>query len=325
MPSFAIPDDPLARFQQIYAALSERRGWLEDATPFQFAAISLVTSPGDPEEIADNLRNLGEALKKRAGWFGDLRSATRFLVAASLLRAEESAETFCAAEEAASELFREQGLRRGSVYEVIAILILRQQNAHGIVQSHQVARFKTIYEMMKSYHWWLTGPDDYPACALLCASQDRPQEIGRRVEAFYKGLKELGISSGDELQTVSHILFFNPTADELAMDRFQRLHAAFRAAHVFMEQRDYDELAILTFLDHEPRAVAERVVEHRKVMAKLRPNPGRSLSFSFACSTVFLELAKLSPTLESVAEARLLKQLEDVNQAKQAAAVAAST
>jgi hypothetical protein len=320
-----IPADPLARFREIYQALNARRGWLESATPLQFSALSLITTPGEPDDIAAGLYALAEDLQKRTGWFGDLRSPTRFLIAANLLRAGESAEMFCAAVADASEIFREQDLRRGSAYEAIAILMLRQQDPHGRVHARQVTRFRAIYRMMKSYHWWLTGPDDYPACALLGAREERPHEIGRRVEAFYLKLKEMGLSAGDDLQTVSHILYFNPTADDEVLVRFQSLHDGFRAAGISMQRSDYDEIAILTFLDHDAAAVVGRVMEHREVMAALKPNPGRSLTFSLACGTAFLELAKLTPALESVAEARLLKQLEDIVQAQSAAAMQATT
>jgi hypothetical protein len=316
-----VPADPLARFQQLYQALNERRGWLESATPLQFSAVALLTTPGEPAQIAASLYEIAEDLHRRAGWFSDLRSPTRFLIAASLLRAGETAETFHNAVSEASELFREQDLRRGSGYEAIAILILRQQDPQRVVQPRQVTRFKSIYRMMKSHHWWLTGPDDYPACALLCAGDERPHEIGRRVEAFYTRLKDRGISRGEDLQTVSHILYFNPKPDDEVLDRFLALHQGFSDASISMQRSDYDEIAILTFLDHAPGVIVDRVVEHRQAMAELKPNPGRSLTFSLACGTAFVELAKLTGKLETVAEARLLKQLEDILQAQAAAAM----
>ena len=74
------------------------------------------------------------------------------------------------------------------MYEAVAILLHRIQNARAHMTVAQVQRIKAIYDALKSHHWMLTGPEDLPACVLLSSSQAPPAEIGARVEAFYQGL-----------------------------------------------------------------------------------------------------------------------------------------
>src|SRR5256885_228431 len=193
----ALPASPLERFLEIHEVLQSERGWLDSGVSLQFAAVSLVTAPGEPAQLAARVRAIAGELRKHAGgWLGDLSSPLRFLIAANLLRTGESPEAFCAAIAAGSALFREHRLRRGALYEAIAILILREQSPEGILEAQQVARFQALYTAMKARHWWLTGPDDYPFCALLCARKEPPAEIGRGVEALYLGLQQRRLASG---------------------------------------------------------------------------------------------------------------------------------
>ena len=78
-------------------------------------------------------------------------------------------------------MFRDARLRRGGIYETMAILVLRIARDKKPVTADVVERFRAIYEEMKRHHWWLTGPNDFPACAMLVAQGPNGQRIPVRV------------------------------------------------------------------------------------------------------------------------------------------------
>ncbi len=45
----------------------------------------------------------------------------------------------------------------------MAILVLRMKADKAPVSDRAVREFQEMYEEMKRHHWWLTGPDDFPA------------------------------------------------------------------------------------------------------------------------------------------------------------------
>lgn len=321
--SFDLPDQPLARFQELYGALYEQRGWFEDASILRFAAIGAVTCKGDAGTVARNLRSMADQLKKESGWFGELSSNLRFVVAAMLLSYDDRAADFLAEVERVRAMFRDIKLRRGSSYEVMAILILRIGAAKQPVSMTTVKRFQSIYEEMKRHHWWLTGPDDFPACAILANQEGAPRVIGERVEAIYLALNR-EFSAGDPLQTAASILYLADGRPDQLAQRYGQLANGFREKKVSIWQSDYDELAILTILEHRPAHVVSTVLRYREDIAAFKPTPSRSMTFNLAASVAFLDIVRQDVDLRSISDARAMMHVQAIIQAQQAAACMAA-
>ena len=320
-----LPADPFNRFRDLYEALNAERDWFSDASSLRFAAMTAVTCQGSPAEVASNIRSMAEDIKHLSGWFGALNSSLRFIVSAILVLNGDRASDFLAEVQRGRELFRQSGLRRGGIYETIAILILRLRNDLAPITAEDVVRFKTIYEEMKRFHWWLTGPDDFPACAILVGQKASPGEIGADIERIYQALNETGFSTGDPLQTAANLLYLSHLDPTVVAERYFELAHGFRQNGVAIWQSDYDELAILTFLNHSPYRVVERVLEHRKSMEELKPKPDRSLTFNLAASIAFLELVQLDENLEAITDAKALMDMQSIINAQQAAAAAGAS
>ena len=317
--------NPLDRFRDIYNALNEDRGWFGDASSLRFAAMTAVTCPGTPAEVAAAIRRMAEEIKELSGWFGELNSTLRFIVSAILVLNDDSADEFLEAVKQGRELFRRAELRRGGIYETMAILILRLQNDRQPVTEAAVTRFQALYEELKRHHWWLTGPDDFPACAILVGQDGAPVEIGSAIEDIYQALNKVGFSTGDPLQTAANLLYLAGLDAEVAANRYAELAAGFRQNGVSIWQSDYDELAILTFLNHPAQRIVEHVLEYREHMAQLTPSPGRLLTFNLASSLVFLELVQLDDNLDAITDAKALMDMQAIINAQQAAAAAAAS
>ena len=320
-----LPEDPLERFTAIYAALNAERSWRESASPLRFAALTAVTCPGEAHEVAEAIRDMAAAVKERAGWFGQLNSPLRFILSAMLVQRGDDAGAFLAEVERVREMFREAGLRRGGIYETMAIWVLRTDADLGPVTVETVERMRALYEVMKGYHWWLTGPDDFPACAILVGQEGTPEAIGAAIEQIYRALHDLGSSRGNPLQSAANLLYLSRLEPREAARRFHALADGFRAADVAIWQSDYDEVAILAFLDHPTGRIVERVLDRRRHMAALRPKPDRSLTFNLAASIAFIELVRCDRELKQISDAKALLDMQAILNAQQAAACAAAT
>ena len=320
-----LPEDPLGRFEDLYAALNAERGWWSEAASLRFAAMAAVTCPGEPSDVACAIRAVADGIKERAGWFASVRSPLRFILSALLVQSGDSPDAFLDEVDRVRAMFRSVGLRRGGIYETMAVWILRSQAGGQPVGPEAIERFQALYEAMKRYHWWLTGPDDFPAAAILVGQPGAPEQIGSAIEAIYQELHRYGGSTGDPLQTAANILVLAGVEPEVAAGRFSALANGFRAADVAIWQSDYDELAILSFLDHPADRIVERVLAVREHMALLRPKPDRSLTFNLAAGITFLELVQCDGDMKQVTDAKALLDMQAIINAQQAAAAAAAT
>lgn len=317
-----IPPDPLTRFLEIADAVEARRRWWQGATYLRYAAMTLATIEGSARRVADELVATAEELKRRAGWFGSLNSDVRFVVAAMLVRAGQSAGRFHEAMERGRAMFRRVGLGRGHVHEVLAALLVWLGRDHQAIREADARRLKDTLAAMKEHHPWLTGANDYPACALLTLRDESIHRQMHRIERFYRDLRAGGLPIGDALQMLSHLLYFNPAPDDVVVRRFFALRERFKQQSVAMWTSDHDELALLTFVDRPAHTVVDTVLRHRAEMRKLRPRPDASLSFSLACGTAFLELLGQAVP-GTIRDAQALAQIQQILAAQQAAVIAA--
>jgi Protein of unknown function (DUF4003) len=322
MPSY-LPE-PLPRFRAIYEALHSEQGWGGGETnSLRFASVAALSCPGEPQEVALKIRTVADEIKTKVGWFGDLRTSLRFIVSAMLIMNEDNVSDFLEETKRVHAMFRAAKLRNGGIYETMAILIMRLSFFKSPIQMETLERFKAIYQQMKKYHWWLTGPDDFPACAILVAQKESPEQIGIVIEKIYQELKLRGFTTGDYLQTAANILYLTHTEPTEIAARYDNLATVFRRAGVRMWQSDYDELAILSFLESPPDFIVEKLLNYREEIKALQPKPPPTLTFNLAASITFLELIRLNKKLKTIADVKALLDMQAIINAAAAASAAA--
>lgn len=284
MPALTLPRDPLARFLAIAHQLADHRQWWEATNVIRYAALPLVVASGEPQPLVARVVAAADAMGKQAAWFSDLRGSLRHLVAAWLAAADLPVDRFHSDCEAIRARFRAAGVRRGGSYEIVAAVMLHLAEAGDEAHVRQLQR---IYEAMKKHHWWLTGPNDLPACALLAVLGGDLAMLEVRMEDLYRRLRERGLSAGSGTQTASHLLCLVPGREADLVARYMALHDAFVAAGVQMWDADRDELALLCLLEQDVATTVRMVTEHRtQIRAKLASS-GPVASFSQACGTTF--------------------------------------
>lgn len=323
-PGTTVPADPLARFDELLTALDMGRGWMQDKAAVRLAAITLIATPGDGGRLAAEVRTASAVLGERLGWLSGVDESVRLVIAAQLIKAGDNPDLFVDDLERVRELFRAHGLRRGGVYEVLAVLVLRR--LVGTIEDAHVARFKAIYEAMKAHHWWLTGPDDFPACAMLVGRPEEPAAIGSGASAIYDALHDqAGLTRGDPLQTATNILVLAGVEPPLIVGRFAALLEAFRGAGVEIGSSEYDDVAILSFLAQPPAQIVANVVELQGGLRARLQWLGLADALSLGAGLAFVRLVGDEGALGALADAKLLLDMQTIVTARQAAVVASVT
>jgi hypothetical protein len=322
MNAIEFPADPSGRFVQIYEALSPDRGWFVEHSSLRFAALTTTTCPGEPADVAAAIQSLDRELQEARRWYEQFPRLVRFTLAATLHRNGDTVPAFLEELERVGRIFRDVGLGRGGLHEVSAILILRSRRELEPVTEEDVRRVKVCFDEMKRHHPWITGGDDYPACAVIAGLDDVPEAAVARAEEIYEALRGVGCSKGNQLQAAANLLAVSGDPSHVLAERFAALEKEFEGRGLHMHAGDYGQLAVLGFLAHPVMQVADRVLEHREVMSRLRPDPGKEMTFDFAVGTAFLDLCRRGRDLQEITDLSTLLQIQAVIQSQQMALIA---
>lgn len=301
--------DGVARFFELEAALEAGRGLLGDRTSLRLAALGLVLVPGDPVQIVATLRELETDIKQRLSWTAGVAPQLYAMIAAILLRHDDSPEALIDEAKRVRTIMRQLGMRRSAIHEFISVLAMRTVGGGAPISEAQVERMRDIYQAMKTHHWLLTGPEDFPACALLTSRAGTPAELAQRAHDIYEGLRTAGYGRGDPLQTASNMLAMLAIAELPPHELSARYHAlveALKQVGLAISADRYDEVALLCFLARPIPAIVETVVEYtRQLRTHVKWYEG-NLAFGFAVNLAFTRLVGDDPELGPIADVKAL-------------------
>jgi hypothetical protein len=315
--------DPLARFLELHRLFDEGRGMLGDRVPLRLAAVTLITTPGDPTGLVARVRACDDELLDHLGWFSVVDRSVRLVLAAALVRANEAVAAFVRELEEGRARMREAGMRRGGVHEVLAMLVLRRVIGGGAIEAAHIERFRAIYEEMKRHRWFLTGPEDFTACAMLVGRRGTPEEIGEHCEAIYRRLADAPKTwGGDPLQTAANVLALVELGPDEAATRFLDVATALRSHGIEVRQAEYDEVAVLSFVPRSADRVAQTVAELREQLRAQLESLSSSSATSLAANLAFVRLLFDDEGLAALGDAKLLLDMQSVVAARAAAAAA---
>lgn len=321
--AFQPPADPLARYCQIAAELNRHRRWWESATYHRLAALAGLCAAGEPPDVAAGIRTAAESLKQHAGWFGTLSGEFRYVVAAILYLHDDDPVAFSDEVIRVRKLFRTARLSRSATSETLAALVMRISLKQAPITLGHVERLAAMFAEMKAYHRWLTGTEDYPICGLLALRDLPPGLVAQQVEQVYDGLRGEGLAKSDALQASAGLLYLSAGRAELAVERAGELIRRFRAAGEPLRKNRYGEVAILAFLHDDPQEIVARVTACRDEIRRMRPRPDKVSAFKIACSVAFLEMMHLDEETVSIANAKLLLDVQAVIVAQQTSTMGA--
>ncbi len=283
-----IPDQPLDRFLAIFPILKKDHAW--QGSWLRFAAQAAVSAPGEPRDVAAAILRMADALRADTSWLDALHSPLRYLVAAMLVQAGDSAVAFEAELVRTRSLFRQVGIVHGGIYEVMAILLMRAAADRDPIAMEQVERLRAIYLQLKRHHWWLTSAHDLPTCALLIGLQGTPEEVGRQVEEHYRLLSNDGFSTGVQLQQAAHILPLLRLPAPQAVHRYGELARRFAKHGSPPWRQDYEAIAMLSLLDQDVETITALCLTIYDRLKGIRPVLHHEVLIDLAANLTFLDL-----------------------------------
>jgi hypothetical protein len=320
----AFPKDPLSRFRSLYEALEKDRRWWRGSRRLRYAAMAALGSEGDPATIARGIRRMESSLKEASPWNLDMGSHLRFVVAATLYHNGDSAKAFMNELVRVRKMFRGERLPRSLAFELIAVLILRIQNDGRAISPDRVRKLREIYDEMKRHHRWITGADDFPACAILTGQEGTPKHLVDKTEAIHGELRHHKFQKGNPLQTMANVLSLARSSPRELADRAVRLKDGFRQNGVRIYQRDYDELAILCFLELRADRIVDAVLGKREELRRIKPKIDRATTFNLAVAMTFIELAGREVDATTLSGAKVLIDMQAIMTAQQAVLLCAA-
>ena len=256
------PAQLVARFESLYDALSEDSSWEGKEIGARYAAVTLLGCEGAPDALAGAVREMDAGICQAMSWFKRAHPYVRAVLAATLVKFDVSCDDFFKFHEHATEAAGQAKLSYKGHFALLASLVLRTHAERSELTVADMERMRELFNQMKVHHWWLTGADDLPPCAMLMRLSGSGKEIETRAESMYGALKaKKSFSPGNALQRASHLLTLSALAPEEAGDRAEAIVEALESSGVHVNKTEYDEVALLAALDASPEVIGARVAE----------------------------------------------------------------
>ncbi|SFP67940.1 DUF4003 family protein [Salibacterium halotolerans] len=143
---------------------------------------------------------LAEQLKKRSGMFSSMNSPPRFTMAGMLDASMEDAEASVPELFRVYQILKDHHFRSGASTYMAAFTVMK----NSAPSEETARRTMDLFQKMKKEHPMLTDANDYPLAVLL--AMEKENDMVEKIETCYDALKREGLTSGNHLQFLSHIL-----------------------------------------------------------------------------------------------------------------------
>jgi hypothetical protein len=303
---------PFDRFRDIYLALDSDTCWWSDDAWLRFAAQAAILSDATPEDTARAIRSMSDQLQQHAQWYDALSSPLNLIVAAVLVQRKSTVESFNAEMTSVCRLLSEAGVQLGGASLIKTVLAMHYLGNGAAVSETGAQRISQLYAIMKEKHWWLTGSGDVFSCALLASSDGLVSVIEGVVETIYRRLLNHGFNRGHHVLIAANILTLANISATSAADRFLALIDCVHKRSLALWTENYDALALLSLLGHDPERIAVRLDLMATVLQAFKPLPCATINFSLAADLVFLELVRLDDELCAISDPAAIERMEQL-------------
>ncbi|WP_042349454.1 DUF4003 family protein [Bacillus massiliigorillae] len=210
------------------------------------------------------VKEMKEYMKMQTSSFSYFRSTNLFPIATALTSNEKPQQYFDQTVYYYEEL-KKEGFKR-SVYLPYAAYFLATQLQPSEVPK-TIEKAQQCYQMMKENHYWLTSDDDYMLAIILAYSHDDIAAAVEEMEACYSYLNERGISKGNALQTMSHLLTLSSERISQKCDRLLHYASELKKNKIKLDSYSQPILALLAMIDSNSEEVIRVIVETDQELA----------------------------------------------------------
>ena len=299
-------------------AIKEAFRW-ENRLVQKFGALqwALECKPVDVKKVRETM----DCMKQQTSVLSHFRNNNLFLIA-SAVTMEGSISLFDETL-ACYDRLKQRGFKR-SVYLPYVAYFLATNVAPADVTA-TMDRALLFYKKMKEEHYWLTSKEDHMMAMILAHSHQDVEATIQEAEACYTYLNERGISKGNALQTMSHLLTLSPDAVSVKCDRLLAIEQALKANKIKLQSYSRSLVAILALLDVEVEPLVQQIAQMDRELSQQKGFGnfilGRSNRALFSVSLV--SAPYLHPSDQQPLNATLQNSLQSILLAQQAAMIAA--
>ncbi len=180
----------------------------------------------------------------------------------------------------------------------MAALIIHMSPRLKPFDAGDARRIRTLYDLMKKRHWWLTGASALPDCAALAFCHQPPGDIIANAEEAYERLRQTGLHRGRQLQTAAHVLTLSERPVDQALERWISLKETLEGLQGPLPPERYGALSVLALLDGKSDPTIRALLSMCNELDLLQPNLARTVNFILATNLTVLDMMRFDGNLE---------------------------
>ena len=116
-----------------------------------------------------------------------------------------------------------------------------------------------LYENMKHNHFWLTSADDYVFASVLATTDLDLKQLDLEVEKCYTLLKQDGFHTGNDLQSLSHILAIGEEYNIDKCKNAMKLYLGLKSEKCKLQYDGLATLGVLTLINQDIDKIVNEV------------------------------------------------------------------
>lgn len=230
----------LKDFESNFNQLKSAFKWEDDLGKM---LVSLTYTLGDSPVNVSKIEKAKKEIKAKTGAFSSFRGPICFMLAGLCAAKWEVTDEIITRMVDLEKPLKATGFKNGLYLPIAAYTLMELEAKHE--REDLLKKASEVFQEMKTNHPFLTGGDDYALC-LLMAGHD--SDISR-IEHYYELLMEAGLSKGNGLQMLSHILTFSEKEPYVLVERVMTLYQKLRDASLKVPQDAYPSLGILALVE----------------------------------------------------------------------------
>lgn len=216
-----------------------------------------ILSARDVKADTEKLEECRLLLKRHTGVFSIFRG-TATLPVITMLSLSENPEERLEKTKTLYELLKKHFFT-SEYLPIVAVMIAEQADLEEYESLAEKTR--SIYDLMKQEHPFLTSSEDSPYAAMMALSGRNEKELIEETERCYQGLKE-EFSSGNALQALSHVLALGEGETSEKCRRVLELYQCLKEeGHRYGKGYELATLGVLAPLHGEIPGFAQEIAE----------------------------------------------------------------
>lgn len=283
---------------------------------------ALIDAMANRDSDAEQIKLFKQAIRKQTPILSPFRSQAIVPAAASFL-AEGKTVHECEDLLSAGQLLRQAGFRNNEylVFASVALSLLGQSLDVREVST----RAKQIYDGMRSAHPLLTSQEDVPSAVILAATSLPVMALLDEMEEIYRGLKEVGFTSGNGLQSLAAFLALDAVPVRKKVEHCVEIRHELSARGLKPGQMFYGTIGMLSLLGSKSGLGIDALEEASQMLRQskgFRWN-GKQLNTMLAASLCVAQLLS-EPTTEIMFRTQMSVSIQAIITMQMAAMTAAT-